>query len=825
MRLKKFSKSAGRGAGVTHQLLKLEPRALLAATVASSLPDITGPLPSNAASVDLTGLFASDLNFGTVVRLDTSLGNIDIELFDEATPTRTAAPATVANFLNYVTAGSYSNTVFHRSVSGFVVQGGGFGISSNSQDVVTGLPAITTNPPVVNEYSSTRSNLRGTVAMAKVGGNPDSATSQFFFNLGNNSANLDNQNGGFTVFGRALDTAITSSMQVVDAIAAVRVFNAGGAFSELPLRDFTGSEPAILERHLVAIESATVLDFDALADTFSFTATSSNSSAVNPTISGSTLQLAIDPDASGTFTITVNGSNAFGETISTAFDVTLPNDSITPSDTTRPTAVATLATQATVGSGSHLISVQFADAGNLDVSTIATGDVHVTGPNGFSEFPTLTSVDSSANASLRTAVFTLTAPGGTWDFADNGTYTVSLVGDAVGDVSGNFTLAATLGSFIVDAPPPDTTRPTAVANVASSINTPSPTTTFTVVFSDDSAIDETSIASGVVLVTGPNGFEQAASLISVEQTSATTRTATFSITAPGGTWDVNDTGSYAVSLLPDVVEDASGNTAAGATLATFQASIAPGSGPDLRGEVTSTFKASSFISGAKGANVSVRVTNSGDAITTGTTSIRVLFSNDDIVDGADLIVGTINAKINLKPGASRVFSGRFNFPTTSTSGSFRLLAEIDAGSTISEANEINNLAVGSQSVTIAPPFVDLRGSIGKLPSAFKLGRKTTVPLSLFNDGNVAAKGTITVRLVASVDDVLDSNDLTIAEVPVRVSINPGKSGAPKATFVVPANLTTGTYRLFAVANVSSALGETDLSDNTLSAATTANVVS
>ncbi len=139
----------------------------------------------------------------TIVSMQTSLGLIDIQLFDQT------APNTVANFLNYVNSGAYDNTFIHRSIPGFVIQGGGYSWGSTSYT------HIMTNPPVVNEFGA--SNLRGTIAMAKVAGNPNSATSEWFFNLANNSG-LDSDNGGFTVFGQV----IGNGMQVVDAIAALQ---------------------------------------------------------------------------------------------------------------------------------------------------------------------------------------------------------------------------------------------------------------------------------------------------------------------------------------------------------------------------------------------------------------------------------------------------------------------------------------------------------------------------------------------------------------------------------------------------------------------------
>ena len=165
----------------------------------------------------------------TTVRMQTSLGAIYLELFDDI------APLTVANFLAYAASGAYANSFVHRNVPGFIIQGGGF-----VWDAVSGPVAITQRTPVANEFK--RSNLRGTIAMAKLGNDPNSATSQWFINLGNNAANLDSQNGGFTVFGQV----IGDGMQIVDAISALTTVNASGGdpngvFAALPRISAPGS--------------------------------------------------------------------------------------------------------------------------------------------------------------------------------------------------------------------------------------------------------------------------------------------------------------------------------------------------------------------------------------------------------------------------------------------------------------------------------------------------------------------------------------------------------------------------------------------------------
>ena len=177
------------------------------------------------------------------VRFQTNLGNIDVALLPES------APATVENFLKYVNRGSYTNSFFHRSVPGFIIQGGGFQFENN---LTREIPA---DPPVRNEYRV--SNTRGTIAMAKLGNDPNSATTQWFFNLANNGSNLNTQNGGFTVFGRIVDTA---GLGIIDRIAAVPIYNAGGApFDQLPLQNYRiGSN--VTAANLIMVTSITLLE-------------------------------------------------------------------------------------------------------------------------------------------------------------------------------------------------------------------------------------------------------------------------------------------------------------------------------------------------------------------------------------------------------------------------------------------------------------------------------------------------------------------------------------------------------------------------------------
>lgn len=183
----------------------------------------------------------------TTVQIQTVMGDFEVNLYDKTTP------KTVANFLTYVNAGAYTNSIMHRSVPGFIVQGGGF-----KYDDAWPAVAIPQNAMVLNE--PVYSNVRGTIAMAKLGTNPNSATNQWFINLSNNSANLDNQNSGFTVFGQVTG----NGMAIVDAMAALKPRNKSGVFSELPLRNYTDADQtgdlAFDDDNLVIITGIVVLN-------------------------------------------------------------------------------------------------------------------------------------------------------------------------------------------------------------------------------------------------------------------------------------------------------------------------------------------------------------------------------------------------------------------------------------------------------------------------------------------------------------------------------------------------------------------------------------
>jgi peptidyl-prolyl cis-trans isomerase B (cyclophilin B) len=154
-----------------------------------------------------------------MVKLHTNHGVISIELDDKS------APLTVANFLQYVKDGHYTNTVFHRVIDGFMIQGGGF---------EPGMKQKTTRAPVKNEADNKLKNAKYTVAMARTS-DPHSASAQFFINVADNdflNHTAPNPQGwGYCVFGK-----VTGGTEVVDKIKGVKTGNKG-MHQDVPAQD------------------------------------------------------------------------------------------------------------------------------------------------------------------------------------------------------------------------------------------------------------------------------------------------------------------------------------------------------------------------------------------------------------------------------------------------------------------------------------------------------------------------------------------------------------------------------------------------------------
>ncbi|PJE78599.1 Peptidyl-prolyl cis-trans isomerase B [invertebrate metagenome] len=154
-----------------------------------------------------------------MVILHTNMGDITLELDEEK------APVTVSNFIDYIKSGHYNNTLFHRVIDGFMIQGGGF---------ISGMEQKNTKPAIRNEANNGLKNTAGTIAMARTM-DPHSATAQFFINVSDNSFldfTSETPNGwGYAVFGK-----ITEGMDIVNKIKEVKTtFRAG--HEDVPVND------------------------------------------------------------------------------------------------------------------------------------------------------------------------------------------------------------------------------------------------------------------------------------------------------------------------------------------------------------------------------------------------------------------------------------------------------------------------------------------------------------------------------------------------------------------------------------------------------------
>jgi cyclophilin family peptidyl-prolyl cis-trans isomerase len=310
--------------------------------VTNQIADFTEYAGAPARSIDLAPDF-SDPDVSNAVRMTTVLGNIDIALFGQQ------KPITVTNFLKYVDQGRYfkidptngqlASSFVHRSVPGFIIQGGAWIGTVNSGNTAVQPTAVLTFPPIQNEPGI--SNKRGTIAMAQLGSDANSATSQWFINLADNGGapnNLDirsNNAGPYTVFGRI----VGSGMAVVDMIAAVPRYNFSAvdpSFATLPLRNYDGVS-AVKVANLVSLPDISQIS------PLSFSAMSDNAS-VSVAVSGT--KLLVTGNSVGTAHVTVTATDFDGGTVSQMFTVNV---------VAAPGRLVQLSTRMQVGTGDNAL--------------------------------------------------------------------------------------------------------------------------------------------------------------------------------------------------------------------------------------------------------------------------------------------------------------------------------------------------------------------------------------------------------------------------------------------------------------------------------------
>jgi peptidyl-prolyl cis-trans isomerase A (cyclophilin A) len=288
--------------------------AVTANAASKVLPVLNRPIADQSGSagvpisINLNDTFGTEAIDDQVVRFTSQFNTggvpvvMDMALFSNRTP------VTRQNFLKYVTDGDYVNSVIHRSVPGFVIQGGGFRFNGTS------FPSVPADVPIVNEFGI--SNTPGTISMAKAGGDPNSATSQWFVSLGANSDNLDSQNGGFTVFGR-MTRSTFGNAQTFGNPDVFPIFDVsgtyGGDFTSLPLLPPDNNLILFPGVALVPIPVGEAGEDTTLA--FSIVSNSNPAVATAVILPGGILNLAPLAGQAGSPVITIRATDSVGNTV------------------------------------------------------------------------------------------------------------------------------------------------------------------------------------------------------------------------------------------------------------------------------------------------------------------------------------------------------------------------------------------------------------------------------------------------------------------------------------------------------------------------------
>jgi hypothetical protein len=238
------------------------------------------------------------------------------------------------------------------------------------------------------------------------------------------------------------------------------------------------------------------------------------------------------------------------------------------------------------GGESYEFTLRFYDVQGIDARSLGDTNLLVTGPNGFSQLATIADVgaiETTTAGTAQTVRYRISAPGGIWDAADVGFYSVTLRANEVRDSSGTFLPAANLGQFNVTAEgngQVDTQSPQATVKSTPVVAGNERSSSFTIRYTDDRSIDVSTINFGDIRVTGPNGFVQTSALYALDaNANGPMRDVVYFVSAPGGAWDAGDNGAYAIELLSDQVFDTSGKPIAAILLGSFTVELP---GPQIR---------------------------------------------------------------------------------------------------------------------------------------------------------------------------------------------------------------------------------------------------
>lgn len=367
-----------------------------------SVPNVVSSLPGNipigpaGLTLDLRDyFFVPGLSGGPIVQFDTVFGRFNVELFSNV------APRHVANFLAYVESGVYTNSFIHRAASFdgagvSILQGGALRFTLPFQ--VAPIPQL---PPVPLEYNLP--NTRGTLAAAR-SSDPNSATSEWFFNVRDNSTALNqNSGGGYTVFGRILGTGI----RAVDSMAVLPRINAGAPLTELPVRAVDGATYS--EKTLAVINSVipvSLFPTSPSPSVITFSVENSDPSVARGTISGTSLTIVAL--AKGMATTRVRATDTNGNSATLTLTATLVEGSPLPVFTVQPESQAVVPGTTVVLRSSAIDADSYRWEHNSVTVPGATGDTLVISQASNESAGTYVSVATNSSGTVRSSPAILT---------------------------------------------------------------------------------------------------------------------------------------------------------------------------------------------------------------------------------------------------------------------------------------------------------------------------------------------------------------------------------------------------------------------------------
>ena len=435
-------------------------------------------------------------------------------------------------------------------------------------------------------------------------------------------------------------------------------------------------------------------------------------------------------------------------------------------------------TAATAAAAEQLV-VEYADPIAVDLQTVASGNLQVTGPGGTTLSATFAGFEPTGDAQAAFATYTVAPAGGAWTAADNGSYAVALLANQVRNTAVYAAADATLGTFTVDV---GGTAGAAATTVTVTPGAASAKTGNLLAFT----VTVASATAGAA-PTGTVTFADGAGLLGTATLAG--GTATFATAAlPAGSADVV-TATYS----------GDGTYAAGTSSTATVAVAGPAAGAAaLTPSLPHAILPAAVVAGSKlKLSLPLAITDGGGAAEKGTVTVNLYASTDATLDGGDTLVATIARAVSIKAGrATTVKLALTSLPASLAEGTYHLLAQVV------DAAGFAQTAASGGTVTVAAPFTDPKLTVTRVtgPTTLSAGGKGhgSALLTLADGGNVPLSGSVTVTLYLTADGAVDAAAPVVRTVVERVDIPAGKAktvSVPLST--IPATLVAGRYQFAA----------------------------